>query len=123
IAQRLVPLLCQDSKEPMPVEGGVKMMVEKELASIPSPWREKVVVPKTVYRAKRSATCPSGTRGRIAVFEVLKMSSELEQVILADPSETKIEQVARSGGLLTMREDCLLKSFAGEVPFEEVSKL
>ena len=98
-------------------------MVDKELSDIPKHFRDKLNVPAAVYRAKRSATCPGGTKGRIAVFEVLEMTKELEQIILTNPSETEITKIARANGLLTMREDCLLKAFDGIVPFEEVSKL
>jgi type II secretory ATPase GspE/PulE/Tfp pilus assembly ATPase PilB-like protein len=123
VAQRLVPLLCEDSKEAVPVEGSVAKMVEKEMSNITPAAREKITVPPSVYRGKRSATCPGGTKGRIAVFEVMEMNHELEHVILDNPSETEIEKIARSNGLLTMREDCLLKVFDGIVPLEEVSKL
>ena len=51
------------------------------------------------------------------------MNIELDQIILTNPSESEITKVARNNGLLTMREDCLLKAFDGIVPFEEVSKL
>ncbi|MBI2097577.1 MAG: type II/IV secretion system protein [Candidatus Vogelbacteria bacterium] len=123
IAQRLVPLLCPDSKEPVPVEGSVKAMIDKELEGISPRFRSKIKVPPAVYRAKRSATCSGGTKGRTAVFEVLAMNKELEELILTNPVESEITKVARANGLLTMREDCLLKAFDGLVPFEEVSKL
>lgn len=123
IAQRLVPTLCQESKESVPIEGSVKAMIDKELEGIAPRFRSKIKVPAAVYRARRSATCPGGTKGRIAVFEVMAMTKDLEEVILTNPVESEITKVARVNGLLTMREDCLLKTFDGLVPFEEVSKL
>ncbi len=123
IAQRLVPTLCQDSKEAVAVDGAVKAMVDKELEGIPKAVQEKLRIPSTVYRAKRSATCPGGTKGRIAVFEVMEMTKELEKVILENPVDSEIYKSARNNGLVTMREDCLLKAFDGVVPLEEVSKL
>ncbi|MBI4136244.1 MAG: type II/IV secretion system protein [Candidatus Vogelbacteria bacterium] len=123
IAQRLVPTLCQESKESVPVEGSVKAMIDKELEGISPRVRSKIKVPPAVYRARRSATCPGGTKGRVAVFEVMVMNKDLEETILTNPVESEITKVARANGLLTMREDCLLKAFDGLVPFEEVSKL
>ena len=123
IAQRLVPTLCEDSKETVAIDGGIKVMVEKELADIPEQIKQTIKIPESIYRARRSATCPGGTKGRIAVFEVMEMTRELERVILANPSDAEIHRVARGNGLVTMREDALLKAFAGIVPFEEVSKL
>ena len=123
IAQRLVPTLCQDSKEAVPIDAAIKVMVDKEMENIPSQIRQTINVPGAIYRAKRSATCPGGTRGRVAVFEVMPMTRELEKVILTNPSDAEISRVARDNGLVTMREDALLKAFEGIVPFEEVSKL
>lgn len=123
IAQRLVPTLCQDSKESVLIDGSIKAMVDQELSGIPKQIREQIKIPASVYRAQRSATCPGGTKGRIAVFEVMEMNRKLEQVILTNPSDAEISRVARENGLVTMREDALLKAFEGIVPFEEVSKL
>jgi type IV pilus assembly protein PilB len=62
-------------------------------------------------------------RGRMAVFEVLEMSSELEQVILDNPVDSKLLSVARSQGMLSLREDAMLKAFAGTIPFSEINTL
>src|SRR3990167_6516523 len=40
IAQRLVPTLCQDSRETVAIDGGIKVMIDQELSSIPEPIRE-----------------------------------------------------------------------------------
>ncbi|MEK7610333.1 MAG: GspE/PulE family protein [Patescibacteria group bacterium] len=123
IGQRLVPLLCADSKEAVPVEGGVKAMVESILAEVPKEAQGRLQPPAQVYRASRSPTCPGGTRGRIAAFEVLRITPEVENMMLTKPTEEDIHKAARHNGFLTMREDALIKAFAGQIPFEEVSKL
>jgi len=123
MAQRLVPTLCGDSREEVPVEGSVKIMIEKQLADIPERFRHHLTVPDKVYRAKRSATCPGGTKGRIGVFEVMEMNKEIEKVLLENPAESEVYRIAREHGLTTMKDDALLKAFQGIVPFEEVSKL
>ncbi len=123
VAQRLTPVLCEESKEALPLEGSWAVMVEKYLANVIPEMRKRIELPKEVYRAKSSATCPTGTRGRTAVFELLEMDHELETILLETPTEEAIDQLARKKGFLTMKEDALLKAFAGQIPFEEVSKL
>ncbi|MEK7650648.1 MAG: GspE/PulE family protein [Patescibacteria group bacterium] len=123
VAQRLVPTLCEESKEAIPLEAGMRALVDKYMSEIPEVTRQKIVVPEKIFRAHSSPTCPSGTRGRVAVFEVLEMDHEFEQLMLATPTEEAISSLARQKGFLTMREDALLKAFSGQVPFEEVSKL
>ncbi|MBI4088643.1 hypothetical protein HY415_00950, partial [Candidatus Kaiserbacteria bacterium] len=47
----------------------------------------------------------------------------IEEVILEEPVENKIYAAARSNGMLTMREDAIIKALAGEIPFEEINTL
>lgn len=123
IAQRLVRVLCPDGKDPVPVDDTIRMMVEKESADLPEKAKEALKFPKEVYHAKRSITCPTGTRGRIAAFEMIEMDKELEHMILTNPSEQDIKKFARAQGMYTMKEDAFQKAFAGLIPFEEVHTL
>jgi type II secretory ATPase GspE/PulE/Tfp pilus assembly ATPase PilB-like protein len=80
-------------------------------------------IPDTVYEAKRTAACPTGMRGRMAVFEVLEMTPQLEQIVLKNPVESKLWQAARAQGMLTMREDAIRKVIEKKIPYSEVSSL
>ena len=51
------------------------------------------------------------------------MSKTLEQVVLKEPGEEKVYAAARADGMLTMREDAIVKALAGEIPFEEINTL
>jgi type II secretory ATPase GspE/PulE/Tfp pilus assembly ATPase PilB-like protein len=51
------------------------------------------------------------------------MSPELENVILKNPVEPEIMRVARAQGMLTMKEDAMLKAFNRQIPFEEIGNL
>lgn len=123
IAQRLVRMICPESKDPVKVEGGIKEMIDKEFSDLPEKVRAKIDIPDNVYRIKSSATCPGGTRGRMAVFEMLEMNPELEKMILKTPSDTELYKHARDRGMLTMRDDAILKAFQGMIPFEEINSV
>jgi len=123
IAQRLVPVLCEDTKQPIPVEDSMKTMIEKQFADLPEEFKNKIPVGETLYRAERSASCPSGTKGRIAVFEFMAMDKELEKIVLKNPGENEIYKYLRGKGFITMKEDAIIKSYQGIIPFEEVNKL
>ena len=122
-AQRLVRVICPGAGTPIPVEGSIKMMLEKQFASLDEKKRMEILPIKNVHEARPIATCPSGTRGRIAAFEVLKIDKDIEKIILTNPTEDAIWKMARSKGMLTMREDVILKSRDGIVPFQDVSTL
>ena len=123
VAQRLVRVICEDSKSPLAVEGAIQMMMDKEFQDLPSEFRKDITYPKEVYRAVPSPTCSSGTKGRQAVFEMLPIDRDLQMAILKTPTEQEIYKLAREKGMLTMREDALLKAFEGRIPFEEVNRL
>ncbi|MCK5591589.1 MAG: Flp pilus assembly complex ATPase component TadA, partial [Candidatus Pacebacteria bacterium] len=123
IAQRLVKVLCSQSKEPVPLDDSLNMMIEKQFADLPNEFKEKLKLGDTFYRAKGSPDCPSGVSGRASVLEILEVNKEIKQVILKNPVEPEIWKAARATGMLTMKEDAILKAFGGVIPFEEINKI
>jgi type II secretory ATPase GspE/PulE/Tfp pilus assembly ATPase PilB-like protein len=122
-AQRLVRVLCADGKDPAPVDESIRLMIEKEMEDLPEKDRKAITIPHEIFHAKRSPTCPSGTRGRVAAFEMLEMDKDIEHLILNTPNEQELYNLARSKGMYTMKEDAFQKAFAGIIPFEEVHTL
>lgn len=123
MAQRLTLGLCPGAGEAVPIEGSLRVMVDKQFADLPTKFKADLDLKDRVYKASETADCPNGTRGRMAVIEVFDMTEELEQVILKDASETQITKVVRSQGMLTMKEDAIIKSMHQIIPFEEVNML
>lgn len=123
IGQRLVRRLCPGAGKPFPIKDSIKLFLEREFADLPDEYQKTLPPFKEFYHASPTAECPNGTRGRTAVFEILRMNKKLEEVILKNPVDEKIHEVARAGGMFTMREDAIVKALSGEIPFEEVNTL
>ncbi|MBY0110756.1 GspE/PulE family protein [Patescibacteria group bacterium] len=123
IGQRLVRRLCDGGGEPVAVSESMKLLFEKQFEDLPQEYRATLPKFETVYTARPTPDCPNGTRGRLGVFEILKMDKELEHVILTTPVEEKVYEAARAKGMMTMREDAIIKALAGQIPFEEVNTL
>ncbi len=123
IGQRLVRRLCPGAGKPFPIKDSIKLFLEREFADLPDEYRKTLPPFKEFYHASPTSECPNGTRGRTAVFEILRMNKKLEEVILKNPVDEKIHEVARAGGMFTMREDAIVKALSGEIPFEEVNTL
>lgn len=123
VAQRLVPVLCEESKKPVAIEESIRLLVEKQFADLPEEYRHFVPSLETLYQAESTPSCPSGTKGRTAIFEFLPMDRELERLILKNPGENEIYDYARKRGYLSMKEHAMIKSFEGLIPFAEVNKL
>ncbi|HEY4489180.1 MAG TPA: GspE/PulE family protein [Candidatus Paceibacterota bacterium] len=123
IGQRLVRRLCPGAGKKLPVSNSIKIMLEKQFADLPEEERKKLPDFTTFYEAAPTDDCPNGTRGRLAVFEILKMDKEIEQVVLKDAVEEHVYEAARAKGMMTMREDAIIKALNGEIPFSEVNTL
>jgi type II secretory ATPase GspE/PulE/Tfp pilus assembly ATPase PilB-like protein len=123
IGQRLVRKLCPGAGKPVPVSESIRVLLDKEFADLPEEFHAKLPAFDNFYEATTTADCPNGTRGRMAVFEILKMDKDLEHVVLTTPVEEKVYAAAREKGMLTMREDAIIKALAGDIPFEEVNTL
>ncbi|MDP2789057.1 MAG: GspE/PulE family protein [bacterium] len=120
IAQRLAKMTCEPSKKLIPMDQAIKIQIEKQLADLPEEFRKEINIQDKMYDTVPSAECPSGTRGRIAVFEMFKVNKEMQNVILKHPVDSEIYSVARKNGMLLMKEDAMLKAINGVIPFREV---
>jgi len=123
IGQRLVRRLCEGGGAPEPISESMKLLLDKQFADLPAEHRKNLPKFETIYSAQQTPDCPNGTRGRLGVFEILRMDKDLEHVILTTPVEEKVYAAARAKGMLTMREDAIIKALAGQIPFEEVNTL
>ena len=123
VAQRLVRTLYPGGGKKVKVEGSMKEIITKEFADLPDKYQKDLPDFSEVYRVEPTPEYPSGTEGRVACFEVFDMTPELERAILARKSEEELKAIVRSTGMLTMKEDAIIKSAQGQVPFEEVNTL
>jgi len=120
IAQRLARLTCPSSRKLVPIDPGVVKQIEEQMKDLPAEFKKDISSRKEMYETVPSGECPSGTRGRIAVFEMFKIDKEMQSVILKDPTNGAIYKSARNKGMLMMREDAMLKAIDGIIPFTEV---
>ncbi|MEI8327936.1 MAG: GspE/PulE family protein [Candidatus Taylorbacteria bacterium] len=123
VAQRLVGLLEPGGGEAVPVDGSFKAMIDRQFADLPAQFKKEIPFADTVYKIKPTPTCPKGTRGRMAVFEMFAMDKDIEQVILKTPTELEVSRIIREKGMLTLKEDAFIKAFQRVIPIEEVNKL
>ncbi len=123
MAQRLVRKLCPGGGKPKPIEGSLKMMIDKQFNDLPVEYKRQLKFGNEVYEIMPTPDCLNGTSGRVAVMEVFEMDKDIESVILKDPSEIELYKVIRAKGLVSMKEDAILKAFARVIPFEEVNTL
>lgn len=122
VGQRLARKLCSDSRKAVPIEGKTREIIAAQIQTMPDEARKvaEAMLSGNIYQAEVSSVCPKGTRGRTGLFEVLKMTPELERIILEKPSEAAIEEEARRQGMLTIKQDGIFKVLKGVIGFEEL---
>ena len=126
IAQRLVAKLCPACKKKVKARKEVKDLILSEVESLPQIIKKEVKIPSPlmVYEAKGCKKCNfRGFAGRIGVFEVMSMTDELAAIILRTPEEQKIIQEASRQGMITMKQDGILKVLDGITTTEEVLRV
>lgn len=124
LAQRLVRKICKDCKQEVALPEGVVADIERELAKIPPKANVTVPRPLKFYKGKGCSNCAnSGYSGRIGIFEVLPLSESINKLIAKRASGTDIKNQAIAEGMLTMKQDGLLKVFDGTTTIDEVLRV
>ncbi|MFA4975283.1 MAG: GspE/PulE family protein [Candidatus Paceibacterota bacterium] len=120
IAQRLAKMTFPASRKLVPMDPSIKLQIEDQIKDLPEKFKKEIEIKNEMYDVVPSPDCPSGTRGRIAIFEMFKVGKEMQKVILKNPVDSEIYKVARADGMLMMREDAMLKALDGIIPYREV---
>lgn len=123
MAQRLVRKIIPNTGKEVPVDGAIAEIIQKEFEDLPTESLDKLPITNVVYEPQKSAGSESGMHGRMPVAEMVVFDKELEQIILTNPTENAIYENIRKKGFLSMKEDAILKSMAGKIPWDEVNTL
>lgn len=114
IAQRLVRRLCEKCKESY-------LPTEDDLRRLPNQGAALKNIQTPIYRAKGCSQCfNTGYKGRLPIFEVLKMSSQIITLTLEKADAARIEEVAKKEGMTSLIDDGILKIKQGVTTIEEV---
>ena len=121
LAQRLLPRLCQQCKKAEKAAEKIQEIIKKELEKLPKDLTKDLNEPYEIYHSTGCPACQSkGVSGRIALFEILTMTPELEEIINTSPTEHRILEEARRQGMISLRQDGVLKALKGLISIEEV---
>jgi len=126
LAQRLVRKLCPDCKKKVKPGKEIQGLILEEIENLPPEAKKefKIPVPLQVFQAVGCKKCSEeGFIGRIAVFEAFSMTDSLSEIIMKEPSESRIFAEAKKQGMVTMKQDGILKALEGITTIEEVLRV
>ncbi len=117
ISQRLVRRLCTNCRYSVEVSRG---QIEKMFKGAGKYFPEKC----DIYGVKGCSNCnDTGYSGRVGLFEFIKITREMKELILSNPSSDKIWDLAKKQGSKTMMSDGIDKIRQGLTSIQEVFRV
>jgi general secretion pathway protein E len=115
VAQRLVRSLCPHCKQEVPTDLDL-------WRSLVNPW--KIATPANLWLPKGCLECRNtGYHGRIGLYEILTLDTELRDLITPTFDEQPLRQLANQKGLRPLRISGALKAASGVTSLDEVFKV
>jgi type IV pilus assembly protein PilB len=112
VAQRLAGRVCDRCKAPHRVDDQVLLDAGVKPAELAS---------YSLMKGEGCAVCNgTGIKGRIAMYEVMKMTNALREMILKHGSPVEIKKAAIAGGMRSLRQAGLRKLRDGLIPLDEL---
>lgn len=127
MSQRLIRRLCNECKKEIEPSPTIKEIIVKELEGLSEEGKKFLADQKInikeikIWHAPGCKFCAQkGTKSRIAIHEALSMTPQLEKIIIEGVTEAKISEEAMRQGMITMKQDGVIKVLQGLVSFEEL---
>jgi len=111
VAQRLIRKLCTKCKEEF--TPSKEILKDIDLGGVAS-----------IFRPKGCKWCMNtGYYGRVAVYEILKMTNKMRELIVKRDTDAKLLDEAKSGGMRTLWESAISKVKSGVTTLEEAYRV
>ncbi|AXI04341.1 type IV-A pilus assembly ATPase PilB [Aquirhabdus parva] len=115
IAQRLARRLCPACKSPVDVPA----QSLKEMGFTD----EDLATGFKVYQPVGCSECRDGYKGRIGIYEVMKVTSEISRIIMEEGNAIDIADASRRSGFNDLRRSGLIKVMQGMTSLQEVNRV
>lgn len=123
MAQRLLRRLCESCKKEAAIEGNAKETIDRTLAEV----EDKSLIPANAGKIFVAVGCDkcnhTGYKGRTGVYEAILTDDKIESAVEMNPSEREIWAAAKGQGLLTMKQDGVIKILQGITSLEELERV
>ncbi|MCG9738534.1 type IV-A pilus assembly ATPase PilB [Shewanella insulae] len=115
IAQRLARRLCTECRQPEDIP-------EHELLKLGF-TQNQIAKGFTVYRPVGCDLCSGGYKGRVGIYEVMRMSDEIARTIMEGGNSLQIANQAKEQGMRDLRDSGLRKVIAGVTSIAEINRV
>lgn len=129
VAQRLVRRICEECKEEIETPPRIKDAIMSEIKNISQEELKRYNLDfnqgLNFYHGKGCEACGNkGLRGRVAIYEVIPASEDVKTIIVEKRGNEGLLKEARdSMGIITIKQDGILKALAGYTTLEEIERV
>ena len=122
MAQRLVRRLCPDCKKSYKPDEKIIGAIKENLKDLPKIIKKPDLEKINLYKAQGCSKCQEGYLGQMGLYEILLKNEKLQNLIAKGAQTLEIQKAAQEAGMLTLRQDGLLKALDGITSIEEVER-
>ncbi len=124
LAQRLVRKLCPRCRKQIPLSDNDKVLIDKTLSGVVDKEELTGVQQTSYFKAGSCIECNNtGYKGRIGIYEAVFTDDSLEKAVQASSSEREIREATIHQGLLTMKQDGIIKVLQGLTSLDELTRV
>jgi type IV pilus assembly protein PilB len=127
IAQRLTRKICTHCKEKEELSSSLQTHIEDELRSLPKEVKAMSASFLSTMKFSTGKGCNlcnhTGYMGRIAIAEIIHMTESFQRIIYNGYRHDEVEQELKSQGMVTLKQDGLLRALEGVTSVEEVLRV
>jgi type II secretory ATPase GspE/PulE/Tfp pilus assembly ATPase PilB-like protein len=124
MAQRLVRTFCPHCVQNAPVSDSDRTLLEQEITNISAITNQQYAIPAELPAAQGCDKCNhTGFLGRNVIAEMLRVDDEFRDLILKGESISVLKQAATKRGMITMKQDGILKVLEGKTALTEVLRV
>lgn len=116
IAQRLARRLCKNCKKPITIPHKSLLELGFSEADLDNP--ENVI-----YEPVGCSECREGYKGRVGIYEVMKISPDISRIIMEDGNAIDIKDAALKNGFRDLRRSGILKVLQGVTSIQEMMRV
>lgn len=115
IAQRLARRLCENCK--------TEEKIPKEALLEEGFTQEDIDDGLKLYKAVGCDQCDKGYKGRVGIYQVMKISEEMGRIIMREGNAMELADQAQKEGIADLRQSSLKKAKSGVTSLEEINRV
>ncbi|WP_440464578.1 type IV-A pilus assembly ATPase PilB [Psychrobacter sp. ASPA161_6] len=116
IAQRLARRLCKNCKKPINVPRQSLLELGFNDTDLDNPGN-------VIYEPVGCNECREGYKGRVGIYEVMKISPDISRIIMEDGNAIDIKDAALKNGFRDLRRSGILKVLQGVTSIQEMMRV